>query len=368
MELRKIQLAGSALIGVVAISVIYLSSSRPGQMAEAHDLQLNRGVNLAGPEFGTNAPAFSNENPGMFGRDYTYNTEQTTQYFCERGFRLLRLPIRWERIQPRLGEDLDALELARLRVAVGWAKKHGGRVVIDLHNYGRYVLVRNGKPHAVIVDQSIDGETPVSRAHFADLWRRLARAFKSDSTVHSYGIMNEPHDMGLSSWKEISQAGVDAIRAEGDGRLLLVAGDGWSKAHTFSTSNGSEAWIKDSHANVAYEAHCYFDHDGSGRYFRSFDQESTAEADLAGRAVRRLKHFQDWCGKNNVRGIVGEYAVPGNDPRWLDVLKSFQTALDEAGMAGCYWAGGEWWANSSSAIQPRDGFRTDAPQMAVLAR
>jgi endoglucanase len=180
--------------------------------------------------------------------------------------------------------------------------------------------------------------------------------------------MNEPHDLGHSSWKAISQAGVDAIRAEGDGRLILVAGDGWSKAHTFSSSNGSDAWIHDSHANFAYEAHCYFDHDGSGRYFRSFDQELAKEPDLAGRALRRLNHFQDWCTKNNVRGFVGEYAAPGNDPRWLAVLKQFQAAMDESGMQSCYWAGGEEWANNSSAIQPRDGFRTDAPQMAILAR
>jgi endoglucanase len=61
-----------------------------------------RGVSLCGAEFGAEKADFSNENPGVFGRDYTYNSERTTAYFCDHDLRLLRLPFRWERLQPRL--------------------------------------------------------------------------------------------------------------------------------------------------------------------------------------------------------------------------------------------------------------------------
>ena len=40
-----------------------------------------------------------------------------------------------------------------------------------------------------------------------------------------FGLMNEPHDMGQSSWKSISQTSVDAIRKIDKWTTLLVAGD-----------------------------------------------------------------------------------------------------------------------------------------------
>src|SRR5690348_2990449 len=69
-----------------------------------------RGVSLAGAEFGTQKADFCNDNPGAFGRDYTYNSERTVAYFCEKNFGLLRLPLRWERVQPRPGQALDEAE------------------------------------------------------------------------------------------------------------------------------------------------------------------------------------------------------------------------------------------------------------------
>src|SRR6516164_10490180 len=81
-----------------------------------------RGVSLCGAEFGAEKADFSNENPGKYGPDYSYNSERTVAYFCDQGLRLLRLPFRWERIQPRLGKALDRTELGRLRKAVGHAR------------------------------------------------------------------------------------------------------------------------------------------------------------------------------------------------------------------------------------------------------
>jgi len=324
------------------------------------------GVSLAGPEFGTDSATFCNESPGVFGRDYTYNSEPSVRYFCSKGATLLRIPIRWERIQPRLGQSLDELELARLRVLVGWAAKHRGRVIIDVHNFGRYTMLADGRPRSLIIDQECKGQTPVSRHHFADLWRRLALAFHDEPAVQSFGLMNEPHDMGVSNWHKISQVAVDAIRATGDTRQILVAGNDWSKAHRFAAANGPKAWIRDPADNIAYEAHCYFDRDGSGRYEKSYDQEAAGDSQLQERGEDRLRDFSTWCENNRVKGFIGEYAVPGNDPRWLQCLENFQSAMRAANMDGCYWAGGEWWGNYPLSIQPSAGFTQGAKALRVL--
>ena len=354
------------------VALIAMSSSFGRSSAGTNSVDpvssIQCGVSLSGAEFGTDKVGFSNETPGIFGRDYTYNTERSVQYFCERGASLLRLPIRWERIQPRLGEPLDELELARLRVAIGWASKHNGRVIIDIHNFGRYVLVRNGRPRACAIDEEVRGENLVTREHFVDLWRRLSLAFRDEPTIYAYGLMNEPHDMGKSNWKAISQAAVDAIRGGNDFHRILVAGDGWSKAHRFEEANGSAAWIRDSANNIAYEAHCYFDRDGSGRYANSYEEESGADADLVGRGERRVQSFAQWCARNGVRGFVGELAVPAADSRWQPGLERALAAMKRAGLEGCYWGGGEWWGDHPLSIQPTAGFRTPSPLMAIFTR
>jgi endoglucanase len=326
-----------------------------------------RGVALAGGEFGAEKPTFSNLTPGEFGRDYTYNSARTVAYFCRLGLRLLRVPFRWERVQPHPGEDLDARELQRLRTVVAWARAEGGKVLLDLHNYGRFALGRpGGGRRECVIDEVVGGQVLVSRDHFADLWYRLARAFRDEEAVAGYGLMNEPHHMGSSDWKLISQAAVDAIRAARDHHRLYVAGDDWSSAARWVQANGPRAWIRDPQGQVVYEAHCYFDHDGSGHYHRSYAREVTDDPRLEDRGVERLLTFAGWCAANGVPGLVGEFGIPSDEPGWRPVLARFLQALDRAGLEGCCWAAGEWWADYRLSIQPSADFSRPTPQLSLL--
>jgi endoglucanase len=324
-----------------------------------------RGVSLAGAEFGTGQD-FSNENLGVFGKDYTYNSERSVAYFCAQNIRRLRLPLRWERLQPRLGQPLDEAELERVKTFVAWARQHDGKVILDIHNYGRYIVRRNGKPREIIIDQRDGNEVRVTRHHFADLWRRLAQAFREEPAVHAYGLMNEPHDLGQSDWKAISQAAVDAIRREKDTRLILVAGDSWSNATRFATINGPRAWIADPARKVAYEAHCYFDADYSGHYAQSYSAELARDRRLETRGADRLRPFVRWCRDNRVHGFLGEFGIPA-EPLWRPVLTRFLEELDQAGMEGCYWAAGEWWGDYPLSLQPKQNYQQAAPQLQVVS-
>ncbi|MDB5332439.1 MAG: hypothetical protein JWP03_3590 [Phycisphaerales bacterium] len=326
-----------------------------------------RGVTLAGAEFGAKPGEFSNESPGEHGRAYLYNSERTVAYFAQRGFSLFRIPFRWERIQPRLGGPLDVAELGRLREMVAHIKAHKGQAILDVHNYARYAMRREEKVVEAVIDQDV-GVLTVTRAHFADLWRRLSDVFRGDAGVYGYGLMNEPHDMGTSDWKLISQAAVDAIRANGDKSLLLVCGNDWASAARFADANGTWAWINDPANNTVYEAHCYFDHDASGTYKQSYDKELESDKAVEHRGVRRLIQFAGWCAVNGVRGFVGEFGVPNDDPRWLPCLRHFLDALDKVNIPGCYWAAGEWWGDADRlSIQPRRN-GTDALQLKELMK
>ena len=213
--------------------------------------QYLRGVNLAGAEFG------EAKIPGTINTDYTYNSERSFQYFAAKGLTLIRIPIRWERIQPALGGPLDATNLNALKRNITWAKTNGAKVIIDPHNYGRYKIKEGGVLKEYVIDNSYDGAVRVSSANFQDLWVRLSNEFKDEPAVYAYDLMNEPHDMGKADWKAISQAALMAIRNNGDNKLIMVPGDAWSAAHRWPSVHGPTTWISDPANNFMYEAHQY---------------------------------------------------------------------------------------------------------------
>src|SRR5215210_5863261 len=238
-----------------------------------------RGLNMSGGDFGTPGPleatsAFSNANPGTYNSAYHFDTQASFSYVASRGITLVRLPVRWERVQPSLGGPLNAAEVQRITDAVARAAAAGMRVIIDIHNYGAYWL-SNGTQG---VRRPI-GSAEVTVAHFASLWRNLSTAFKANAGVAGYGLMNEPVGMaGPVAWEQASQAAVTAIRNNGDTKLVLVPGYNWSGAQQWTTQH-PRAWITD--ANVRYEAHHYWDRDSSGAYLNSYAAE-VADAQARG--------------------------------------------------------------------------------------
>lgn len=237
---------------------------------EAHPTtdSYKRGVNVSGAE-GT-AEGFSNRRPGVYGQDYWYASQETFDYLASRGIKVVRLPFRWERVQPALGGPLDSTELARLKECVRRAESSGIRVVLDVHNYGGYKL--HDPATGVGLERKI-GSGYVNQADLADFWDRLSAEFKDDGAVLAYGLMNEPSNMPSSSsgkaparvWEEASQAAVDAIRGNDDGKLVMVPGYQYSGMWAWTT-NHPDKWITDSANNHMYEAHQYFDGNRSGYY------------------------------------------------------------------------------------------------------
>lgn len=277
-----------------------------------------RGVNLAGAEFG------EGHLPGTFGVDYTYPGESDFQAAAAAGHGFVRLPVRWERLQPVLGEALDADEVSRLNQALDLAQATGLPVLVDVHNYGRYY-------------GQVIGDPAVTIEAFADFWVKMALALRDKPSLWGYGLMNEPHDMN-GSWPGAAQAAVNALRNIDKIHAVVVAGDGWSSAQHWCEVN-QDLNVYDPSHNLHYEAHLYLDRDGSGRYAGSYDDEGATPTTGADRAAP----FLAWLRERGATGIIGEINVPGDDPRWLDALASTLTTLAEAGVPYAGWAAGPWW-------------------------
>ena len=234
-----------------------------------------RGINLAGAEFATpvdeRTSPFSNRNRGAYGRDYVYPSGELMEFLARRGITFVRLPIRWERLQPELGRPLDGEEAQRLRRCLVDAQKAGLKVILDLHNYGAYYL---GSSDGVGVRKAL-GSRDVPSHLFADLWRRLSVLFAGNATVVGYGLMNEPVGMaGARAWEEASRAAVRAVRGNQDRKRIFVQSYFWGGARQFQQYHPRGPWIEDS--NTWYEAHQYFDGDRSARYLASYEEETAA--------------------------------------------------------------------------------------------
>nr|WP_245290116.1 MULTISPECIES: glycoside hydrolase family 5 protein [unclassified Shinella] len=300
------------------------------------------GVNLAGAEFG--------EGRGTFGKDYTYPSAETIAYFAGKGFNAVRLPFKWERLQPRLNRGFDKAERKRLADTVKALRGAGMTVILDPHNYAYYGDKQIGSP-----------DLPDSA--FADFWRRLAEDYKNDGGVQ-FGLMNEPHDVPATQWLTSANAAIAAIRETGAKNLVLVPGTIWTGAHSWEEereggANGTVMLdIKDPADNHVYEVHQYLDADFSGK------ADTCTRADDA---VAALERFTDWLKRNNKRGFLGEFGGSA-DKTCLDGLARM-TALvgkERAVWIGwAYWAAGDWWpATEPLNIQPTaDG---DRAQLAAL--
>jgi endoglucanase len=316
----------------------------PALPAESH-LSFARGINLSGAELNPE------RKPAVYRRDYIYPPLHELDYYASKGFTVVRLPYRWERLQPSLFGKLDDAELGRIKSFVAAAHARNMRVILSPHNGGRYFLDGN---------ETLIGTARVPITAFADFSRKVAAAFAGNDAIYALSLMNEPHDsMGL--WKQTAQAGLDAIRTADRKRLVLAPGDEWSGAWSWRIYN-DDFLLNDTADRLMYEAHQYFDLDHSGTYKVGYSlNEATPD-----RGVEWVRPFADWLKLHHVRGILTEFGVPGDDPQWLELAQHLLVYLAREQIPWTYWAGGPWWGNYRLSAEPKNG--ADAPIMPVLTK
>jgi endoglucanase len=305
----------------------------------------SRGINISGGEFNPE------RSPGVYARDYIYPSSQELDYYASKRFTIVRLPYRWERLQPSLFGNLDQTELARITSVVNAAAERGMKIILSPHNFGRYI--HNGA-------DALIGTTGVPITAFADFSNKVARAFAGNGAVYALSLMNEPHD-SRNLWKQTAQAGLDAIRRADSNRLVLAPGDQWSGAWSWKTFN-DDFLLDDPAVRVIYEAHQYFDIDHSGTYKLGY----TPNGATPDRGVEWVKPFSEWLKQHGQKGIITEFGVPNGDDRWLELTRRLLAYLAQEKITWTYWAGGPWWGNYALSAEPKNNI--DAPIMAVLTR
>ncbi|WP_312483597.1 glycoside hydrolase family 5 protein [Stutzerimonas nitrititolerans] len=325
------------------------NSSAPSNNDTAPGNPINLvGVNLAGAEFGAGNSA-SASLPGRYQIHYIYPGEADFKRYADLGMKLVRLPFRWERLQPKLNTELNAAELSRLMATLDHARKHDVQVILDMHNYYRYY----GKLIA-------SGDVPISA--FADSWRRIARKVANHPAVYGYGLMNEPHSTN-GKWPAAALAASKAIREIDRKGWIYVAGDRWSSAYhwpSYNTQLVSDPWMRDPKNNLIYEAHLYLDKDFSG----SYANRGAVYNPMTG--VDRAKPFVEWLRKHRLRGFIGEHGAPDYSPSAIVATDNLLKYLGQNCIPSTYWAAGPWWGDYALSLDVNNG--KARPQLPVLRK
>lgn len=310
------------------------------------------GVNLAGADFGEGAL------PGTFGVHYTYPLAAEVDYFVGKGMNVFRVPFRWERLQQSQNGELDAVELSRLNTFVEYATNQGAKVILDPHNYARY--------HGDLI-----GSASVPNSTFSNFWTRMANQFKENENV-IFGLMNEPNTMPTEQWRSAANDAIAAIRTTGADNLVLVPGNAWTGAHSWSqnwygTPNAVEMLnIVDPGNNFAFDLHQYLDNDSSGT-------TSTIVSENIGQ--ERLVDVTNWLKNNGRKAFLGEFGVDnatigaGIGDEAINNMLSYMEANDDVWLGWTWWAAGPWWGNYRFTAEPLNlgqPNETDRPVLSVL--
>jgi endoglucanase len=329
-----------------------------------------RGVNLAGAEFAADGSRPGDARgvlPGSHGVQFRYPLQSDVDYNKSKGMNIVRLPFRWERLQPQLFGEFNTAEWNRLKTFVRQTTAKGVNVIIDPHNYARYY-------------GNLIGSNSVPNSGFVDLWKRLATEFKNDQRV-IFNLMNEPYDIPSYQWVDAANAAIAGIRALGASNLILVPGTRytgawtWNNSDEFGSSNAQAMkQIKDPYNWFMIEFHQYLDKWGSGIYEPTSSggpgkNPNGSYCERASIGAERLSVATAWLRQNNLKGFLGEFSTPRNDPvcsQALDQMVKYMEDNADAWRGWTYWAGGSWWSDDLDTLEPVNG--QDRPQMDILEK
>jgi len=293
------------------------------------------------------------------------------------GFDVVRLPIVWSLLEPRRGQ-FDASYLDRVVAAVSMLNAHGLYVVLDMHflgwspEYGgsgapAWATVQGiPDPHwgampsltrllspAINVSTAYFWLTSDWQTEYLATWRWVAGAFRDDSGVAGYDLINEPHSFPLPPlrfdkdqlWPFYAQA-IAAIGRVDPNHLFLLDND---MAGDLPTSV-----VPLRAPNVVYAPHVYTGSlipprfNGDARPLRVHVDELAREAAAVPAAL--------W---------FGEFSIQLSQPRAKQWITAMLDVFDEHRAGWAWW---QWRETHGWGIRSDDGRRLDTVTLRLLAR
>lgn len=245
-------------------------------------------------------------------------TEPDFEKIASWGLDHIRIPVDYNVLENEDGTYNES-GFTRIGNAIGFAKKYGLNVVIDLHKTAGFSFDADEKETGFFGSEKY-------QERFYKLWEELARHFGKYSDYVAFELLNEVTEQHfIDAWNRISRECIKRVRTYAPDTLILL-GSYW---------NNSPEAVKDLEKpyddKVIYNFHCYspieFTHQGApwvdiidqNARFHFEDMEITPEyfEGLFAEAMEKAK-------ENGTTLYCGEYGVIDRaEPE--DALKWFKT-------------------------------------------
>ena len=345
----------ATLCALIALIMCVAGTARPARAVDW-------GLNMSSAEY-----AGSKAQDAQYGNDYTYPNEipgdtsgLELDYFSNKGLKLVRLPFSWEHMQPTLLGPLDEFNVGKFLTFLQEAKARNMKVLPDCHNYGEYYV----KDGVLGVLESENPSLYIPRADLGDLWAKLIGRVRDaglTDVIYGWDIMNEPRDLGvgrsnsdqagIDRWFNIAQSTVTAIRSVPNmprSIPVFVAGYQYSPARAWTQYSNNLYQINDPDNNLVFEAHNYWDSDGSGTY-RAGGTFNAETGNSANKGADQLSNFFQWLKDHGKKGYVGEFSINTRQDNalWAQSLNQFISKISNAqNDYGITIVGATYWASS----------------------
>ncbi len=228
---------------------------------------------------------YSSTNIGKRGSDYFIENPATIDYLHSVGWRIFRMPFRWDRVMRTPdASSLDASEWGYVKEGIEYILSlPDTAVIVDQHSSAQFWISPSPEDRSVpAIKHVVDGpDRTVTTANYVNFWKLVSSDLRSHSARLVYEITNEPHGTGANPFtvKRYTQAVVSALREQGDTTFCLIPSFPYDNiASAITEPNQPFAWISDpagSHRH-AYTFHHYMDSDFSGGYHLSYQEEAAS--------------------------------------------------------------------------------------------
>ncbi len=180
-------------------------------------MKLDRGINLGG---------FLSQCDHTKERYQTFIKQEDIRTIAGWGFDHVRLPIDCQVLEHTDGTDNEE-DIVHVTDTVGWCKKAGINIILDLHKAYGYDF--NAAGNATLNNLFTNKQL---QDRFVKLWSKIAKRYGSCDNV-AFELLNEVVEKeNASAWNELIARTVKAIRAEAPNTLIIYGGIHWNSAKT----------------------------------------------------------------------------------------------------------------------------------------
>lgn len=239
-----------------------------------------------------------------------YITEEDIRYIASTGATTVRLPFHYKLLtdEPYLGMTSAEEGFRIIDRVVGWCRKAGLRIILDMHDCpggqtGNNIDDSYGYPWLF--------ESEEAQVKYMDIWCRIARRYADEPAILGYDLMNEPiahyfenRDSLNRCLEPLLKRTTEAIRRYDRNHIVIYAGAQWNTRFEGVYTD------YDADSNLIYSCHIYKCPPTSGS--------------LAG-----FVRFRDISKRPMYMGETGE-----NTDEWV---ADFRKALDDAGIGWTFW-------------------------------